>query len=111
MNPRLAQLAESNLAKLSLTNVQVKTGDASKSLDTEEPFDAIILCGSIAQPPEHLLGRLLKGGRLLGIFGNEPIMRATKVTKVEAQQFNSQVLWDCYAPRLHGFVEDSKFNF
>ena len=111
MNPRLAQLAESNLAKLSLTNVQVKTGDASKSLDSDAPFDAIILCGSTAHPPEHLLERLVNGGRLVGIFGNEPIMRATKVHKVQAQQFNSQVLWDCFAPRLHGFIEDSKFNF
>ncbi len=111
VNPRLAQLAQANLAKLGLGNIQVKTGDASKPIDSGELFDAVILCGSTAHPPAHLLEQLATGGHLLGIFGNEPIMRATRVEKISPQQFDSKVLWDCFAQRLHGFVEDSKFNF
>jgi protein-L-isoaspartate(D-aspartate) O-methyltransferase len=111
INPRLANLAQTNLAKLGITNVQIKQLDASKSLDLNSMFDVIVLCGSTAHPPQALLDKLKTGGHLVGIFGNEPIMQATTVKKVAATQFNSTILWDCFAPRLHGFAEDSKFNF
>ncbi len=111
IHPRLAQLAQSHLAQLGLTQVQVKVFDASQTLQGEAPFDAIVLCGSTAHPPAHLLNLLKTGGQLMGIFGNEPIMRATRVKKLGANQFDSKELWDCFAPRLHGFAEDSKFNF
>jgi protein-L-isoaspartate(D-aspartate) O-methyltransferase len=111
INPRLANLAQSNLSKLAVSNVQTKQLDASKSLDLNSLFDVIVLCGSTAHPPKSLLERLKSGGYLVGIFGNEPIMQATRVTKVGATQFDSTILWDCYAPRLLGFAEDSKFNF
>lgn len=111
INPRLAQLAQSNLAKLGLNNVLIKTLDASKPLNLGASFDAVLMCGSSAHPPTHLLNMLNPGGHLLGIFGNDPIMRATRVQKIDSQQFDSKALWDCYEPRLHGFAEDSKFNF
>jgi protein-L-isoaspartate(D-aspartate) O-methyltransferase len=111
INPRLAQLAQSHMAQLNLTNVQINVSDASKPPLTDAAFDAIVLCGSTAHPPEHLLNLLSMGGHLIGIFGQEPIMRATRVKKLSAEQFDTKVLWDCYAQRLHGFVEDSKFNF
>jgi protein-L-isoaspartate(D-aspartate) O-methyltransferase len=111
INPRLANLAQTNLAKLGVSNVQIKELDASKSLDLNSLFDAIVLCGSTAHPPQVLLEMLKSEGHLVGIFGNEPIMQATSVTKIGATQFDSKILWDCFAPRLHGFAEDSKFNF
>ena len=41
------------------------------------PFDVIVLSGSVAAVPPALLALLRNGGRLMGIVGNEPAMRAT----------------------------------
>ena len=110
INPRLAHLAQSHLAQLGLGNVQIKDLDASKYLDMTETFDAIVMCGSTAHAPQIFLDHLKLGGHLVGIFGNEPIMQTTSVKKVASNQFDAKILWDCTAPRLHGFAEDSKFN-
>jgi protein-L-isoaspartate(D-aspartate) O-methyltransferase len=111
INPRLAQLAQSNLAQLGMGNVQIKHLDASKYLETEEFFDVIVLCGSTAHAPQVMLDHLKLGGHLVGIFGSEPIMQTTLVKKVASNQYDAKILWDCIAPRLHGFTEDSKFSF
>jgi protein-L-isoaspartate(D-aspartate) O-methyltransferase len=51
------------------------------------------------------------GGRLAAIVGQEPVMRATLVTRVGEADFRSVELFDTVAPRLLGFDEPSRFHF
>jgi protein-L-isoaspartate(D-aspartate) O-methyltransferase len=51
------------------------------------------------------------GGRLLAIVGEEPVMRATVITRTGAQQWQTAQAWDTVAPRLHGFPEHNRFTF
>ena len=85
--------------------------DASLPTCFNQRFDAILMGGSCAHAPEHLLQALEIGGRLLGIFGHDPLMQATLVTRLSESEWNSSTLWDTMAPRLHGFVESSAFEF
>jgi protein-L-isoaspartate(D-aspartate) O-methyltransferase len=70
-----------------------------------------VLSGSVASVPQHLLDQLKVGGRLIGIVGSEPIMRATLVTRVGEREFRSVDLFDTVAPRLVGFDEPPRFKF
>ena len=54
--------------------------------------------------------RLKPGGRLVAIVGDEPMMRATVVTR-NGDSFTTTEPWDCNAPRLAGFAEPSHFAF
>ncbi len=113
--PELAQTARENLQKAGIHNCEVRTADGSKDMSVDGPFDVIVLSGSVAHIPASLLAQLKPGGRLVAVVGEEPMMRATFVTKpLQAAATDGTVTtqpWDTVAPRLMGFAENSKFSF
>jgi protein-L-isoaspartate(D-aspartate) O-methyltransferase len=109
--PQLAQLAESNLKRAAVTNVQVRCADGSAGLPAEAPFDAIVLSGSVADVPRRLLEQLKPGGRLIAIVGHQPVMRARLYTRAAEQAWSQVDLFDTVAPRLRGFAEAERFVF
>ena len=111
VQPELAKAAIANLRRASISNAVVLEGDASKGLPTQGPFDVIVLSGSVASVPKALLAELKVGGRLIAIVGQEPVMRATIVTRVGDQEFRNVEVFDTVAPRLSGFDEPSRFTF
>ena len=111
IKPELAAMARANLQGAGVQNVEVRVADGATPLPTDGVFDAIVLSGSVAQLPQHLLDLLAVGGRLIGIVGDEPIMCATLATRVGPAEVRSVKLWDANAPRLHGFAEHSQFSF
>lgn len=115
IDPNLARNARENLQKAGITNADVRTADAAANrfaaCTAEGPFDAIVLSGSVAEVPPALLALLAPGGRLVAIVGQEPVMRATVVTRVGDASFQTAQPWDTVAPRLQNFPEPSRFQF
>ena len=115
IDPHLASRARDNLQQAGISNVDVRTADATANqfavCATEGPFDAIVLSGSVAEVPAALLNLLAPGGRLVAIVGQEPMMRATVVTRVGDASFQTAQPWDTLAPRLLNFPEPSRFQF
>lgn len=107
----LAALATANLKRAGVLNVSVLNADGATGVAAEEPFDAILLSGSVAAVPQQLLKQLKVGGRLVAIVGSEPVMRAVLVTRAGADDFRTVELFDTVAGRLPGFAEASAFNF
>ena len=110
-DPALAAQARTNLRKAGVNNAEIVQADGSTGLAAQAPFDAILLTGSLAEAPQALLDQLKVGGRLLAILGQEPVMQATLFTRVAANQFSRQELFDTVAARLPGFPEPSRFQF
>ena len=110
-NPDLVQLAQANLQRAGITNVDVREGDGSNGLASEGPFDVIVLSGSVAEVPPQLLSQLKVGGRLGAVTGSDPIMRATFITRTGEASYTTAQPWDINAPRLAGFPEPSRFSF
>lgn len=111
IKPALAQMARANLQKAGITNAEVREADGSKDVSVDGPFDVIVLSGSVAEVPAALLAQLKTGGRLAAIVGNEPMMRATFVTRTGEASYTTAQPWDTVAPRLLNFPEPSRFNF
>ncbi len=107
----LAQQAQRNLAQSGVSNAQVRCADGAQGAVSEGPFDAIVLGGSVSEVPQSLLEQLAIGGRLIAIVGEEPVMQTTLHTRVGAQSWRSQTLWDTVAPHLQGFAQPSAFHF
>ena len=107
----LAQIARANLQKAGIHNAEVRHADGSKGAPVEGPFDVIVMSGSVAEVPHTLLAQLKVGGRLAAIVGEEPMMRATFVTRVTDTDFRTVQPWDTVAPRLLNFPEPSRFSF
>ncbi len=107
----LARQASANLLKAGITNAQVRHADGSQGAAAEGPFDVILLSGSVAEVPQLLIEQLAVGGRLAAIVGEEPMMRATLVTRTGETAYTTSQRWDTVAPRLQGFSEPSRFSF
>ncbi|MCV2363980.1 protein-L-isoaspartate O-methyltransferase [Paucibacter sp. DJ1R-11] len=111
INPELAAHATLTLKRAGVLNVTVLEQDGSQGLAKEAPFDVILLSGSVAEVPAALLAQLKVGGRLAAIVGEEPVMRAQLITRVDEKNYRTVELFDTVAPRLHGFTERSSFQF
>jgi protein-L-isoaspartate(D-aspartate) O-methyltransferase len=107
----LAAQAQANLQKAGVTNVTVRQADGSQGAAADGPFDVIVLSGSVAEVPAALLQQLTVGGRLATVVGQEPMMRATVITRNSDTSWTTTEPWDCNAPRLSGFAEPSSFKF
>jgi protein-L-isoaspartate(D-aspartate) O-methyltransferase len=111
IEPELVRLARENLQRAGISNAEVREGNGSRGLPAEGPFDCIVLSGSVAEVPPALLQQLKVGGRLAAIVGEEPVMRATLVTRTGDTTYTTAQRWDTVAPRLLHFPEPSRFHF
>ncbi|MGZ5181452.1 MAG: protein-L-isoaspartate O-methyltransferase family protein [Ramlibacter sp.] len=111
IEPELVRLARENLQKAGVRNAEVREGDGAHGLAAEGPFDVIVLSGSVAEVPQGLLQQLKVGGRLVAIVGDEPVMRATLVTRTGDASYTTAQRWDTLAPRLQHFPAPARFKF
>ena len=115
INESLARMARENLQRAGITNADVRVADACANAFTacaaEGPWNVILLSGSVAEVPPALLSLLAPGGRLGAIVGEEPVMRATIITRVGDNSFQTAQPWDTVAPRLRNFPQASRFRF
>jgi protein-L-isoaspartate(D-aspartate) O-methyltransferase len=111
LEPELAQMARTNLQKAGIHNAEVRVANGAVGAPDDGPFDVIMLSGSVAEVPPALLAQLRVGGRLIAIVGEEPVMRATLVTRTGEADYLTRQPWDTVAPRLLKFPEPSHFHF
>jgi protein-L-isoaspartate(D-aspartate) O-methyltransferase len=111
LKPELAQMARTNLQKAGIHNAEVRVANGAVGAPDDGPFDVIMLSGSVAEVPPALLAQLRVGGRLIAIVGEEPVMRATLVTRTGEADYLTRQPWDTVAPRLLKFPEPSHFHF
>lgn len=112
--PELARTARANLQRNGLVNVNVvdvSAAEGAQGRAQDGPFDAIVLSGSVPEVPRALLEQLKKGGRLVAIVGDEPVMRARLFTRTGDASWSQADLFDTVAPRLDGFAEPTRFHF
>ncbi len=111
IHPALAKMARDNLRNAGIQNAEVRLADGAEPVPAEGSYEAILLSGSVAEVPHNLLALLKVGGRLAAIVGDEPVMRATIVTRTSDTNFRTVQSWDTVAPRLQNFPEPSRFKF
>jgi protein-L-isoaspartate(D-aspartate) O-methyltransferase len=111
IRPELVSLARENLRRAGIVNAEIRQGNGALPEVQQGPWDGIVLSGSVSEVPQSLLQQLKVGGRLVAVVGSEPVMRATRWTRVNERDFRCEVVFDVNAPRLDGFGEPSRFHF
>ncbi len=111
IEPELAAMARANLQKAGVHNAEVRQFDGAVGAAAEGPFDVIMLGGCVAEVPQNLLSQLKIGGRLVAIVGQDPVMRATIITRGTETEFSTRQPWDSAAPTLVNFPVPSPFRF
>ena len=111
----LSRAAAARLAQASITNVQLKTGDAASNLagliGNDARFDVIVLSASVPVMPPALLNHLNIGGRLFAVVGDAPAMKAIVFTKTDAISCTSNEIFETVLTPLINATQPSRFTF
>jgi protein-L-isoaspartate(D-aspartate) O-methyltransferase len=87
----LAELAQKNLAKTSIENVEARFGDGYEGWPEAAPFDAIELTAAPRTIPETLKQQLKIGGRLLAPVGTTA-QHLVMIKRLGEDEFDEQTL-------------------
>jgi protein-L-isoaspartate(D-aspartate) O-methyltransferase len=81
----LADTARNTLTALGYSNVQVLTGDGTRGLPDEAPFDAILVSAAAPSIPSALLSQLREGGRMILPVGSPDAQQLQFIHKLNGQ--------------------------
>lgn len=109
--PEFTAQAQQKLAGHGVTNVTLETGDAARGWTRAEPYDVIVVTGSLPVLPDAFAASLSVGGRLFAVVGEAPVMRAKLVTRVAEGAYRTDELFETCIPALKNVVQPQRFVF
>jgi protein-L-isoaspartate(D-aspartate) O-methyltransferase len=92
-------------------NVELNEGDGIDGWKAREPFEAIVLTGSVATARPLIERQLTIGGRLFMVVGTSPVMEACLVTRVGEGEFSTEPLFETELKPLIGGEAKPRFQF
>lgn len=102
---------ERKLAGQAITNVELKVDDAAQGYGADGQFDVIALTGSLPELHQGFHRSLAIGGRLFVIVGQPPMMEALLITRVGAEQWAQESVFDTMIPPLLNAATPAPFRF
>jgi len=106
----LAAQARRALADVGAGGVTVVEGPLAAGWPAGGPYDVILLDGGAEIVPEELFKQIKDGGRLVGVVGEKPAMRAMLYRSVNGV-VGSRPIFDAVAAPLPGFSKPPAFAF
>jgi protein-L-isoaspartate(D-aspartate) O-methyltransferase len=95
----IIERARANISHLGLDKVEFEQRTLAQ-LVALEAYDAIAVTASLPAVPENLKQALKPGGRMFIICGHSPAMEALLITRVGANEWTTQSLFETDLPRL-----------
>ncbi|MCW9088627.1 MAG: protein-L-isoaspartate O-methyltransferase [Gammaproteobacteria bacterium] len=111
IEPELLEQARQRLTTHGISNVVLEQGDAANGWDKAQPYDVIAVTGSVAALPRGLKENMQVGGRMFVVVGESPIMEAMLVTRINANEWREEVLFETLLPPLKGASQEKPFVF
>lgn len=102
--------AAARLKAQGIRNVTLVHGDAARGWDADSPYDAIAMTGSVPELDPAIRQQLKLGGRLFALVGRRPAMDAILVTRVSADEWSTQSLFETVVEPLSGAEEPRRFK-
>lgn len=106
----LTEFARRNLRSVGCTAVEVATADAMQ-WTAGEPYDAVVLTGSLPVYDERFQQWLKVGGRLFAVVGQGAAMEAVLVTRTGEREFARASLFETSIDALANATRPSPFVF
>ena len=109
--PDLLASAKKKLTDHGLNNINYFEGDAANGWQSDLPYDAIMLTGSVPILLDTFVESLNLGGRLVAVVGQDPIMEAILIEKMRDGSIRQTSLFDTSLPALINAKAPSPFVF
>lgn len=111
INEELALAARQRLRHQGIDNAEVKIGDGATGWSQNQPYDVIVITGSLPSLPETFKGNMQIGGRLFVVVGEAPIMQARLVTRTNVNEWREEMLFDTLLRPLIHTLSTTSFQF
>jgi protein-L-isoaspartate(D-aspartate) O-methyltransferase len=109
--PDFTATAAAKLEALNIKNVALETADVAAGIEGDARYDAIAVTGSLPLLQQQFHRNLEIGGRLFIITGSLPIMEANLITRIDEQNWATEVLLETCMPPLLNATEPQDFVF
>jgi len=107
--PELSAAAKARLVEQDIGNVTLEVGDATREIADEARYDVIAVTGSVPVLQQQFHANLKPGGRLFVITGKPPIMEALLITRLDADTWARESLFETSLPPLVNAAEPLRF--
>ncbi len=94
INENMTAMAEKNLQALAINNVNLSTGDASKTWEQKRNYDVIAITAAMKTIPNSYKKLLKIGGRMFVVTGDAPAMTAYRVTRIDENKWTTEELFE-----------------
>ena len=108
INEDMTAMAEKNLQALGINNVNLSTGDASKTWEQKRNYDVIAITAAMKTIPTSYKKLLKTGGRLFVVTGDAPAMTAYRVTRTDENKWTTEELFET---SIEPMIQPVKPNF
>jgi protein-L-isoaspartate(D-aspartate) O-methyltransferase len=107
--PELSETAQATLKEQGIDNISLEIGDAISGISDDARYDVIAVTGSMPVLQQQFHKNLRAGGRLFVIIGKPPIMEAVLVTRLDADNWVQESLFETSLPPLVNATEPRRF--
>jgi len=111
LNAKISKQAAKNIAAQGIENVNLVVADGIQGLPANAPYDVIVFTGSIPLLNTQVERQLAVGGRMFVVVGEAPVMEATLITRISADNFKIDVLFETCLPAIVNAPQAEKFEF
>ena len=111
LNAKMSKQAAKNIAAQGIANVNLVVADGVKGLPANAPYDVIVYTASIPMLNTQVERQLAIGGRMFVVVGEAPAMEATLITRISADSFKTDVLFETCLPMLVNAPQAERFEF
>ena len=111
LHAKLSKQAAKNIAAQEIANVNLVVADGVKGLPANAPYDVIVYTASIPMLNTQVERQLAIGGRMFVVVGEAPAMEATLITRISADSFKTDVLFETCLPMLVNAPQAERFEF
>jgi protein-L-isoaspartate(D-aspartate) O-methyltransferase len=89
----------------------VHVGDGLDGWRTAEPYDVIVVTGSLPSRRQAIEQQLASDGRLFVVVGTAPVMEALLITRLSPDGWSSESLFETELTPLIGATPKPEFRF
>lgn len=111
IRPEFTAEAAAKLAHHGIHNITLEIGDGARGWERQQPYDVILVTGSLPILPETFQQSLAPGGRLIAIVGKAPAMEVKRIRRVDVRAFHQDSLFETVLPKLRNALEPARFVF
>jgi protein-L-isoaspartate(D-aspartate) O-methyltransferase len=111
LNAKISKQAAKNIAAQGIGNVNLVVADGVHGLAANAPYDVIVFTGSTPLLNTQVERQLAVGGRMFVVVGDAPAMEATLITRISADNFKTDVLFETCLPAIVNAPQAEKFAF